>query len=94
MGGGAHCRNSAIRSPRGGGAGHLGVDGGERIVEHQQLRLGVERARDAEALLLPAAELAAAVAHHRVKACEGEQQYVVILVRNKGQNQLDKGNMW
>ena len=26
-------------------------------------------------------------------ACEGEQQYVLILIRNKGQYQLDKGNM-
>ena len=27
------------------------------------------------------------------RACEGEQRYVVILVRNEGQSQLDQGNM-
>ncbi len=52
---------------------HLGVEGGERLVEEEQARRGRERARQRHALLLPAGEL------HRIfvllvgQADEGEQ---------------------
>ena len=45
----------------------LGVDGGERVVEHQDLRLAHERARERDALLLPAGELHAALADDGVE---------------------------
>ena len=46
----------------------LGVDGGGAVVEDEQARIGEQRARDGDALPLPAREPDAALADDRVVA--------------------------
>ncbi len=61
-GGGAR-RRAAARAHR--------VDGGERVVEEEQLWPAVEGARERDALLLPPAQGDAALAHLRTASSAG-----------------------
>ena len=54
----------------------LRVDGGERIVEHEHLRLAHERAREGDALLLAARELHAALADDGVEPSGSDRDLV------------------
>ena len=58
----------------------LGVERGRRLVEHEDLRVADERARDGHALLLAARQLDAAVADLRLEAV-GERAHEVERVR-------------
>ena len=62
-----------VRSRRGGRGppapcARSGVEGARRLVEHEDGRVAEDRPRDRHALLLPAREAVAALAHHRVVA--------------------------
>ena len=56
-------------------------------------RAALPRAAAAGAARLPHVERVR-VCGASTRACESEQHYVVILVRNKGLPQLDKQNIW
>src|SRR5438105_9087995 len=88
----AHGRD-AVRDDKAGALAHhaaqlgedfllgVGVNGRERVVEDEYARLAQHRARDRRALLLPARERDAALAHQRVEAF-GEAAHVVAQARD------------
>ena len=53
------------------------VERRRRFVEHEEVRMAEERARDREALLLAAGDLHAAFADHRVEALVGALEQIV-----------------